>query len=158
MSRGDDGPPASPPSYGDGMTQPYDVEFAGGQYQNWLGALKDKASLATHNQAQAMAVMHRLRRSLPPDAVLAVANAPPALPRGIFIEGWSLDETRQTPASREEFAAWVADDLKAHHTPPETIVGDVFFVWARFLDKRASATSADHLPATLKPLWPASAA
>ena len=99
------------------MTQPYDVEFASQQYQEWLAALKETASLVTHNQSQAMmrAVMHRLRRSLAPDDVLAVANALPALPRGIFLDGWSLDEERFTPASAKAFTAAVADDLKASY-------------------------------------------
>ncbi|MCB1488208.1 MAG: DUF2267 domain-containing protein [Bauldia sp.] len=139
------------------MTQPYDVEFASQQYQEWLAALKETASLVTHNQSQAMmrAVMHRLRRSLAPDDVLAVANALPALPRGIFLDGWSLDEERFTPASAKAFTAAVADDLKAHHVPPDTIVADVFAVWSRHLDGRKAAIVAARLPDVLKPLWPA---
>jgi len=73
------------------MTQPCDVAFASRQYQDWLAALKDRASLATDNPAPAMVreVMHYLRRSLPPDDVVVAADALPALPRVIFIEGWS---------------------------------------------------------------------
>jgi len=142
------------------MTQPYDVEFASQQYQAWLAALKETASLVTHNQSQAMmrAVMYRLRRCLAPDDVLAIANALPALPRGIFLEGWSLDEERFVPASPESFTAAVADDLKAHHVPPATITADVFAVWATHLESRKAALVAAHLPDVLKPLWPDAAA
>lgn len=138
------------------MTQPYDVEFASPHYQQWLGDLKQQASLVTHNQSQAMmrAVMHQLRRTLTPDQVLTVANALPALPRGIFIEGWSLDDDRAVPVSSDEFTAWVADDLKSHHVPPESIVADVFAVWARHLDPRQREAIVACLPASLKALWP----
>jgi uncharacterized protein (DUF2267 family) len=138
------------------MTQPYDVEFASQQYQAWLSALKAKAALVTHNQSQAMmrAVMHELRRSLDMRSVLTIANALPALPRGIFIEGWSADDVPESPATAEAFQARVAKALESHHTPPETIVEDVFAVWAENLDKQERAAIAGALPTALRPLWP----
>jgi uncharacterized protein (DUF2267 family) len=138
------------------MTQPYDVEFASQQYQAWLAGLKAKASLVTHNQSQAMmrAVMHELRRSLDMRSVLTIANALPALPRGIFIEGWSADDMPDPPASADAFLARVAKALETHHTPPATIVGDVFAVWAENLDKNEREAIAGALPEVLRPLWP----
>jgi uncharacterized protein (DUF2267 family) len=93
------------------MTRPYDVEHATKQYQDRLAALKDEASLLTHNQSQAMmrAVMHQLRRSLTSEHVLRIANALPALPRGILLQGWPLDERCDAAAAAEEFYQSVCD-------------------------------------------------
>jgi uncharacterized protein (DUF2267 family) len=138
------------------MTQPYDVEFASQQYQSWLAALKERASLVTHNQSQAMmrAVMHELRRSLDTRSILAIANALPVLPRGIFIDGWSADDVPEPVASAEAFLARVTKALESHHTPPETIVEDVFAVWSENLGKREREEIGGALPEALRPLWP----
>ena len=137
------------------MTQPYDVVHASRQYQDWLAALKQDASLVTHNQSQAMmrAVMHELRSCLGPDDVLRVANALPALPRGIFLEGWSLADPVRMPASAELFHQGMFDRIKAHHTPPANIVPATFRVWQRFLDPRDAAVIEGCLPDALKPVW-----
>jgi uncharacterized protein (DUF2267 family) len=138
------------------MTQPYEVEFASQQYQAWLSALKEKASLVTHNQSQAMmrAVMHELRHSLDMRSILAIANALPALPRGILVEGWSADDVPDPPVSAEAFHARVVKALESHHTPPATIVGDVFAVWSENVGKRERERIASALPEALRPLWP----
>ena len=138
------------------MTQPYDVVHASRQYQDWLAALKQEASLVTHNQSQAMmrAVMHELRSCLGPDDVLRVANALPALPRGILLEGWSLSDRVSTPATADAFHEGVFERIKAHHTPPADIVPATFRVWQRFLDRRDAAIIEECLPDALKPVWP----
>jgi uncharacterized protein (DUF2267 family) len=138
------------------MTQPDDVKHATERYQEWLAALKDRASLATHNQSQALmrAVMHALRASVSPEAALRIANALPALPRGIFLDGWTLDAPWAPPASAEAFHRDVHDRIREHHTPPPTITADVFAVWARALGPIAAATIHSALPEVLKPLWP----
>ena len=140
----------------DTVTQPLDVERATELYRQWLTALKAEANLQTHNQSQAMmrAVMHRLRRALAPDQVLRVANALPALPRGIFIEGWSLDETREGAGTAESFFRDVHHMLRLHHAPPQTIVRDVFAVWHRFLAPASASTIRSCLPSALTALWP----
>jgi uncharacterized protein (DUF2267 family) len=139
------------------MTQPIDVERATELYREWLLALKKEASLATINQSQAMmrAVMVQLRKALTPEQVLKVANALPALPRGIFIEGWSLDETREIPASADAFFQGVHAQIHQHHAPPRSIVRDAFAVWRHFLPTRDARTIWACLPEALKPLWPA---
>ncbi|HOV04247.1 MAG TPA: DUF2267 domain-containing protein, partial [Kaistiaceae bacterium] len=89
------------------MTQPYDVEFASGEYQSWLADLKVRAMLQTHNQAQAMmrSVLAMFRRHMPTADVLDFADALPALPRGIFIGGYEVTEAaRATRALRESEA------------------------------------------------------
>ena len=77
------------------MGHPYDVEHATRLHVEWCQALMRRAELTTTHQAgpQMRAVMLELRASLEPAAVLVIANALPALERGIFLEGWSLDYT-----------------------------------------------------------------
>lgn len=137
------------------MTQPYDVEFATQQYQEWLTALKEKSMLATHNQAQAMmqAVMTELRNSISDEVVLDIANALPALPRGIFLEGWRLGEAKAVPAKSEEFFRRLCTLLAGHHTPPSDIVDSVFAVWKEKLPLEAQITIEKSLPEALKSSW-----
>ncbi len=139
------------------MTQPIDVERATELYRDWLIALKRQSALATTNQSQAMmrAVMVQLRRALAPDQVLAVANALPALPRGIFIEGWSLHDQMVVPASADAFLDQVRAQLEARHAPPASLVQDVFAIWHRFLPAPNARTIGACLPPVLQPLWPA---
>ena len=138
------------------MTQPLDVERATELYRDWLTALKAEANLQTHNQSQAMmrAVMHRLRKALAPEQVLQVANALPALPRDIFIEGWSIDEIRESADTADAVFRDVHHMLRLHHAPPQTIVRDVFAVWRRFLAPGSARTIRSCLPPALTPLWP----
>ena len=89
------------------MGHPFDVEHATRLHVEWSVALAERAGLTTTHQAapQMRAVMMELRDSLAPEAVLTVANALPALERGIFLEGWSLDYTPRPPASAASCAA-----------------------------------------------------
>jgi hypothetical protein len=79
-------------------------------------------------------------------SILAIANALPALPRGIFVEGWSADEVPDPPVSAGAFHARVVKALESHHTPPATIVGDVFAVGASTL----ASVSASGSPARFR--------
>jgi uncharacterized protein (DUF2267 family) len=137
------------------MTQPYDVEFASEQFQEWLSALKDRAMLATHNQSQAMfrAVLQRLRRYLTTEQTLAFADALPPLPRGIFLEGWRPADSLPL-ASAQDLTTDVTDFLSAHHAPPDSIVSDVFAVLAEHAEPRIAKLMREQLPEQLKPLWP----
>lgn len=137
------------------MTQPYSIEFASAEYQSWLAALKDRAMLQTHNQAQAMfrSVIHCLRRHMSTDAVLDFADALPPLPRGIFLAGWRPAEPQPLPTV-EAFVAGILVDLAPHHVPPETIAADVFAVLADKSTSQAAAVMRSSLPDTLKGLWP----
>lgn len=139
------------------MTQPYDVEFASGQYQKWLVALKDQAMLATLNQAQAMmrAVMHELRDSVADEDALEIANALPALARGIMLEGWRLGGPKHEAVSADAFHRRLVARLGAHQPPPDDLAKAAFAVWREALPPKAARTVAAKLPAALKPLWPA---
>ena len=139
------------------MTQPHDVLFASQQYQQWLAALKDKAMLATHNQAQAMmrAVLQELRDSVSDEDALAIANALPALPRGIMLEGWRLGRKKHVVASREAFQAALERRLGAHSPPPDDLTEAAFAVLGKALGRPAGEAVCGVLPAALQPLWKA---
>jgi uncharacterized protein (DUF2267 family) len=137
------------------MTQPYDVQYASEQFQDWLLALKQKAMLQTHNQSQAIfrAVLQGLRRHQTTEQVLNFADALPPLPRGIFVEGWR--PTNPSPVnSTEDFIQEVMESLAPHHVPPTSIVADVFAVLAERSDPVKGRTMREQLPKQLQALWP----
>jgi uncharacterized protein (DUF2267 family) len=137
------------------MTQPRDVLHASELFQAMLAAIKARATLQTHNQSQAMfrAVMLAIRRHMSTEQVLTFADALPALPRGIFIEGWRPAEPAPL-LSAHDLTRSVTDDLASHHVPPDTIVADVLAVLAEGAEPAIAKTMRDQLPAVLKPLWP----
>ena len=137
------------------MTQPYDVLNASVQFQGWLTALKAQAMLQTHNQSQAMfrSVIHEIRRHMTSSQVLAFADALPPLPRGIFLEGWRpADPVPGT--SPEELLAEVVKSLSPHHSPPDSIVADVFAVLSERSERHKARAMQAQLPEALRPLWP----
>ena len=138
------------------MTQPYDVEFASKQYQQWLVALKDKAMLATLNQAQAMmrAVMAELRDAVSDNDALAIANALPPLARGVMLEGWTMGAEKNNIASQDAFHQRLVARLEPHQPPPDDLATAVFSVWRDELSPEKAKAVYAHLPAVLRPLWP----
>lgn len=140
---------------GPAMTIPADVQFASKQFDAILGALKDMAFLATHNQGFAMlrAVLHELRDHLTVEQTAAFGDALPALIRGIFYEDWhpSCDPPR-FPAPNV-FTEAVFRRLSPHHVPPESIVTDVFAVLARHIDDAALKTVLDQCPDGARAMW-----
>lgn len=137
------------------MGHPFDVERATELHIQWCQALMSRAELGTTHRAapQMRAVMHELRASLEPDAVIAIANVLPALERGIFLEDWSLKYTPKAVPDAATFSARVYDRVKGHHAYSDTLVEDVFWVFDKMLGAKA-ATIECHLPPALRPLWP----
>ena len=137
------------------MTQPEDVEYASQLYQDWLAALKRQGLMETLNQSQAVmrGFMWELRRHMTTDQVLAFADALPALPRGIFLERWR-PAAPEPLASAEAFTAALTRRLSPHTFPPDSVVADVFTVWASHVPARNAALMRDLLPEPLRPLWP----
>jgi uncharacterized protein (DUF2267 family) len=137
------------------MTQPREVLYASKLFQEWLTALKARALLQTHNQAQAMfrGVLHCLRRHMTTAQVLDFADALPPLPRGIFIEGWRPADPLPL-ASADDFLHEVIKHLAPHQVPPDGIVTDVFAVLAQCSEPRDAASLRAQLPERLKTLWP----
>ncbi|WP_309084646.1 DUF2267 domain-containing protein [Chelativorans sp.] len=138
------------------MGHPVDVERATQMHIEWCVDLARRAGLATTHQAgpQMRAVMLELRDSLEPNAVLAIANVLPALERGIFLEGWSLDYTPRQVLDVPSFFARVYGRVRDHHAPPPTIICDVFSLWRSKLGSAKAQVIRDHLPAALAPCWP----
>ncbi len=140
------------------MGHPIDVERASQMHTEWCVELAKRAGLVTTHQAgpQMRAVMLELRQALEPNAVLAIANVLPALERGIFLEEWSLDYTPKKVLDAEKFFGQVYERLKAHHSPPRTIVSDVFWLLQTKLSPNKAGIIRDRLPEPLANLWPAS--
>jgi len=140
------------------VTQPADIVDASVRYQAWLAALKDRAMLQTHNQAQAMmrAVLLALRRHMTADNVFAFADALPPLPRGIFVEGWRPTEV-PTDTSPTALLAEVTRMLAPHHVPPDTIVEDALAVIGGGVGSAQMASIHAALPDGLRPLMRPSA-
>jgi uncharacterized protein (DUF2267 family) len=138
------------------MGHPLDVERATQMHVEWCQALIERTGQTTTNQteAQMRAVMMELRDSLAPEQVLAVASALPALERGIFLDGWHLGGSPKTIPSAEIFFDRVYQRVKDHHTPPPSLVADVFWLWDEKLEPAKARRIFDNLPAVLQPLWP----
>jgi len=137
------------------MAHPLDVERASELHRDWCQALAARMGVATTHQSapQLRAVMLELRRSLSPDAVLAVANALPALERGIFLEDWRLDEAPAPVETAEAFADRVYERVKGHHYRVPTLVSDVFWLWRTKLPPSDASAIRSSLPPALMPLW-----
>ena len=138
------------------MTQPHTILYASELYQAWLSALKEEADLTSHHQAQAMmrAVLLELRELMTTDQVLDFAHALPHLPRGIFLEDWRPRKDPPDGTSPQDLLARVRAALSLHHSPPDSIVQDVFSVLATHSDPAAASRLQRALPAPLRPLWP----
>ena len=138
------------------MTMPPEIAQASTQFMELLGALKQRASLQTHNQCYAMlrAVLHGFRGYMTVTQAIAFAGGLPPVVRAIFLADWRPDEAPPPPPpSRQEFAAAVVKRLAPHHIPPDSIVSDVFAVLAYRADPARTAEAIDMLPAGLKQLW-----
>lgn len=138
------------------MAHPVDVERASELHVEWCRALAARMGVATTHQSgpQMRAVMHELRRSLTVECVLRVANALPALERGIFLDGWSLEEGPVSVDDVDRFADRVYDRVKAHHFRVPSLVGDVFWLWQTKLPTTEAAVIRACLPRALAGLWP----
>ena len=138
------------------MGHPYDVEHASDLHVKWCQALMQREGLATTHQAgpQIRAVMLELRRSLTPDAVVAIANALPALERGIFLEDWDLHQKADPPRDPAEFFDRIYERIKGHHAPVPSIASDVFWVLQNELGLAEAEVVRQNLPASLAGLWP----
>jgi len=138
------------------MGHPYDVENATRLHVEWCRDLIDRTGLTTTNQTEPLmrAVMFELRRSIAPSAVIAIANALPDLERGILLADWSLDYEPDPPPSAEVFHQRVYQRVKGHHSPPESLTADVFWLWARKLPQKKADAVRKSLPPALVSLWP----
>jgi uncharacterized protein (DUF2267 family) len=100
------------------------------------------------------AVMLELRRSLEPDAVVAIANVLPALERGIFLEDWDLHQQPDPPRDPAEFFERIYRRVAGHHASVPSIPSDVFWVLQKELEPTEAEVVRKNLPASLAELWP----
>ncbi|MCZ7865793.1 IS3 family transposase [Agrobacterium salinitolerans] len=107
---------------------PYEAEHATRLHVEWCPDLIDRTGLTTTNQTEPLirAVMFELRRSIAPSAVIEIANTLPALERGILLAEWSLEYEPDPPPSAGDFHRRVYEKVKGHHSPPESLISDVF--------------------------------
>ena len=152
------------------MDSTNDILHASNSFERWMKALKDRAALQTQEECVVAfrAVLHRLRECMTPPQVatprsparpstpsaveLAVADALPPLPRGIFLAGWRPGHALPSGAPTT-FLHDVREDLSSHHVP-DSIVADLFFVLDHQSGSPASETMRDQLPDQLRSLWP----
>lgn len=142
------------------MAHPYDVEHASRLHVEWRRDLAARMDVRTTHQSgpQMRAVMHELRRSLPVENVIVIANQFPALERGIFLQDWRLDEGPINLLDADTFRERVYERVKAHHFGVPSLVEDVFWLWNEKLETDKAARLTASLPDALKSLWPDSRA
>lgn len=140
------------------MAHPYDIEHASDLHVEWCRDLAKKMDVRTTHQSgpQMRAVMHELRRSLPVESVIEIANQLPALERGIFLQDWRLDEGPVPLPDADTFRDRVYQRVEAHHFRVPSLVEDVFWLWNQKLELQKAAKVAQALPSALQPLWPVS--
>jgi uncharacterized protein (DUF2267 family) len=137
------------------MAHPLDVENASELHIEWCLELAQLLGVNTTHQSgpQMRAVMHEVRSCMDHRCVLLFANALPALERGIFLEGWSLDEPVRRLADAGEFRERVYRRVSGHHARIDDLVEIVFGFWHDKLGGK-SAQIRNCLPAPLRSLWP----
>lgn len=138
------------------MAHPYDVERASELHVEWCRDLARRMEVRTTHQSgpQMRAVMHELRRVLDAARVIEIANQLPALERGIFLDGWRLDEGPVDLPDAATFAERVYERVKAHHPRVPSLVSDVFWLWNEKLGPTRAARVTACLPRELAALWP----
>lgn len=138
------------------MGHPVDIERASQMHIEWCVDLAKRAGLVTTHQAapQMRAVMMELRAALEPHAVLAIANVLPALERGIFLEGWTLDHALREVPDEQTFFERVYERVKSHHSPPRSIISDVFWLLQAKLGPEKANVIREQLPSALVGAWP----
>lgn len=109
------------------MPLPMEFQHASDDFERFLGEARDRADLATRNQAWTMVegVFRVFRRRLSVAEGLRFADALPPLLRALFVTEWDIDTPPVPFASREAMTREV-QSLRPHHNfSPDTSIGDV---------------------------------
>lgn len=135
------------------MTIPLDVTNATEQLQAWVLDLQTRAMLGSVNQSFPMlrAVLQEVRDRLSVDDALRIADALPALARGVMLEHWQPQDP--VPAAGRSVLEGVRARVAGHHAPPDSIVDDVLAVLAHRVYPQYLPVLTAHLPAELQPAW-----
>jgi len=140
------------------MTIPLDVTNATEQLEAWVLELQRRAMLGSVNQSFPMlrAVLQEVRDRVPLEDALRLADALPALVRGVMLEGWHPQVPN--PEAGRPFLEAVRARVAGHHAPPDSIVDDVLEVLARRVYPQYLPVLTERLPPELRPAWRAALA
>jgi uncharacterized protein (DUF2267 family) len=135
------------------MTIPLDVTKATEQLEAWVLDLQARAMLGSVNQSfpALRAVLQEVRDRVTVDDALRLADALPALARGVMLEKWHPQEPNL--AADCLFLDAVRARLAGHHAPPDSIVDDVLGVLARHVYPQHLPVLTAKLPAELQTAW-----
>lgn len=127
------------------------------QTNAWLKKLEhDHHFQDRHHAYSALrAVLHALRDRLTVEQAVHLGAQFPMLIRGIYYEGWHIDEKRAAGRQVDDFAATVAHGLPPQF--PRDAVGTteaVFDILSQELDQGAITKLIAELPVPLRTLWP----
>ena len=140
------------------MTIPLDVTNATEQLEQWVEALRARAMLGSVNQGFPMlrAVLQEIRDRVGVDDALRLADALPALARGVMLERWHPEAP--SPSAGRPILEAVRARVAGHHAPPDSIVDDVLWLLARRVYPQQLPVLSERLPAELRPAWRAALA
>jgi uncharacterized protein (DUF2267 family) len=135
------------------MTIPLDVTNATEQMEQWVVELQTRAMLGSVNQSFPMlrAVLQEVRDRVSVDDALRLADALPALVRGVMLEKWHPREP--VPGAPRAFLEAVKERVAGHHSPPDSIVDDVLAVMAHRVFPQYLSVLTARLPAELRASW-----
>jgi len=137
------------------MTVPMEYQQATRDFENFLTAVRDRAGLATTNQAFTMVdgVLRTFRRRLEPAEAIAFAQILPACLRALFIRDWDLHEPRKTFGTTEEMTRDVKALRPEHNFSTDSAIADVATVLRRHVDGAAFQRMLDELPQQARAFW-----
>lgn len=137
------------------MTVPMEYREATRDFESFLIAVRDRAGLATTNQAFTMVdgVLRTFRRRLEPAEAIAFAQVLPACLRALFIRDWDLDEPRKTFDTREAMTLEVKALRSEHNLSTESAIADVASVLRETLDIAVLDQALAGLPEGAKRFW-----
>ena len=141
------------------MPFPHAFEVTIQHSQLWLDDVLDELRTDDRQLAYAIlrGVLHALRDRLPPAEVVDLGAQLPMLLRGLFYEGWTLQDRSASLRKKDAFLRHVATCVKRTDVPPEEAVHIVFAVLARRIAAGEVRDVIGALPEAFDDLWPASA-
>ncbi|MDI6839062.1 MAG: DUF2267 domain-containing protein [Rhizobiaceae bacterium] len=137
------------------MTVPMEYRQATRDFENFLTAVRDRAGLATSNQAFTMVdgVLRTFRRRLEPADAIVFAQILPACLRALFIRDWDLHEPRKTFGTREEMPREVKALRPDHNFSTDSAIADVASVLRETVGVALLDQALAGLPEEAKRFW-----
>lgn len=126
----------------------------------WLNELMDELGLDNKQRTYRVlrATLHALRDRLTAHEAVQLGAQLPMLIRGIYYEGWHLQDAAPTERTKREFLSHVSAELRGGPTlDAERAVQAVFKLLARKIAPGEIDDVMKMLPAEVRALWPAAA-